>query len=294
MRTWYNARLISTVFGERPVHIAPCLSEPPDLAPQEVHLWLCATARISHFAYLEEQCAILSDGELDRLRSARTPQLYRQFLTTRVLLRHLLSAYTAVAPANWRFRVNAHGKPHALCPGPVEPPAFNVSHTSELILIGIGHVQSLGVDIESTQRCVDSLGIAQRYFEPRETAMLRQLPPGQRTSYFYRLWTIKEAYLKARGVGLSMGLDSIRVEGFNDAFFHFEVANDSSCPKSWALESLSLDVDHVGAMCCEDLASGLSAPLLVRSIDPFQSCRAERFVRFHGRQRGRRGPYAPP
>lgn len=129
-----------------------------------------------------------------------------QYLVTRALLRSTLSHYVpSVAPQSWVFSSNAWGKPTILAPS--VPIAFNLSHTDKLIVLAVTLESTIGIDVEPLQRSID-LEIADRFFSPQEVRDLFCLSPVERPRGFIELWTLKEAYIKARGQGLSIALDS--------------------------------------------------------------------------------------
>jgi 4'-phosphopantetheinyl transferase len=151
-------------------------------------------------------------------------------LVARALVRSVLSDYTGHDPAAWTFRYNAHGKPSILEPAGLSL-NFNVSHTSGLVICGVAFAGELGVDVERLSRegkgdrhllceapegpsrqkvpvpfSPSCLNLARRFFAGPEIAFLEQAPPERQPGLFLEFWTLKEAYIKARGLGLSMPL----------------------------------------------------------------------------------------
>ena len=130
-----------------------------------------------------------------------------RYLVTRALVRDELSRYAAVEPHAWRFRSDAWGKPHVVDPpAPVDPLAFNNTHTDGLVAVGVTRDRALGIDAECMRRDAP-VAIAERYFSRAESRALRRLPQGAQPLRFWELWTLKESYIKARGLGLSIPLD---------------------------------------------------------------------------------------
>lgn len=149
----------------------------------------------------------LSPDELGRASRYRRAADGQHFIAARGQMREILAAYTGVAPASLRFSYNPHGKP-ALAGG---EPRFNLSHSAGLGLLAVALNQEVGVDIERLDRVVDYANIAARFFAPEEAAALRALPAASQARGFYNGWTRKEAYIKARGQGLAIPLDSFTV-----------------------------------------------------------------------------------
>jgi len=134
--------------------------------------------------------------EVDRVRS----------IVARATLRRLLAETAGCYAADLRFAANSHGKPSAEL-----PLSFNVSHSGDFAAIGISRSAEVGVDIEHMRENVEIVSIAQHYFCPSEVEWLTGLPTADQPSGFYRLWTLKEAVLKAHGAGLSVPLNEVCV-----------------------------------------------------------------------------------
>ncbi len=175
----------------------------------------------------------MSDEERARNRRFRFEVDRRADCTTRALCRTVLSRYADVAPGDWQFVKGAHGKPEIAAPSPALPLRFNLSHTRDYVVCAVALDCDLGVDIECVQRSNDVLSIADHYFSPRETRDLFALPPSQQENRFFDYWTLKEAYMKASGEGVSLGLDNFSFElGAGDIALHLSPAiNDD--PTRW-------------------------------------------------------------
>ena len=114
-----------------------------------------------------------------------------------------LSAYCGISPQALTFRTDKYGKPSLS--GIPSAPQFNVSHSGDCVLIGVS-VGPCGVDVERSHRRLSEHSIAERFFCPREVKWLRRTKNG-----FLRLWTMKEAVIKAVGRGLSVPLSDVDV-----------------------------------------------------------------------------------
>ncbi|HVB39910.1 MAG TPA: 4'-phosphopantetheinyl transferase superfamily protein [Terriglobales bacterium] len=135
------------------------------------------------------------------------PEHGRRFTVAHARLRALLAARLRAAPRELRFTHGPQGKP-VLEGAPLH---FNLSHSAGYGLIGIHPQRELGVDIEIERAQMDVMGLARRFFTARETVWLAALPEAARRRGFSRLWTCKEAWLKADGRGMAV-LDQIEVE----------------------------------------------------------------------------------
>jgi 4'-phosphopantetheinyl transferase len=130
------------------------------------------------------------------------------FVLAHAFLRRILSCYRPVLPASWRFQRGTWGKPE-IAGQPERPLQFSLSHTKGCIACAVTRGQEVGIDVERTGTVPDELAFATRFFSPPDAAMLASLHGEVRTRRFYELWTLREAYAKARGLGLSMPLDRV-------------------------------------------------------------------------------------
>jgi 4'-phosphopantetheinyl transferase len=140
----------------------------------------------------------------DRFRVAADRDAY---IAAHALLRTMLSRHASIAPVEWRFRTAEGGKP-MLDPAHASPDLhFSLSHTRGLVACAVGRSHTLGIDAEAWREPAP-IELAKRYFAPAEARLVADLAPQERPGVFYRLWTLKEAYLKATGQGLAAALDS--------------------------------------------------------------------------------------
>jgi 4'-phosphopantetheinyl transferase len=188
------------------------------LTPGCVDLWHVDPERVDEPELLDRYRALLSEDERaegGRLVHGRDRH---DFLVRRALLRTVLSQYADCDPRAWVFRRNDYGKPSvATHQGDMEhappngraglPLGFNASHTRGLAVCAVTAGCEVGVDVEDLHRRVEALDLARRYFAAAEVKALEELPPDGRRIAFFQLWTLKEAYIKARGMGLSIPLD---------------------------------------------------------------------------------------
>lgn len=149
---------------------------------------------------------LLDADERARYDRFLAPGARDEFLTGRVLVRTTLSSLFGPPPQSWSFRAGEHGKP-SLVPGQVGADLrFNLSHTRNLVAVAVTLGRDLGVDVEAAERRGQTVEIADRYFASAETEALLALPPALQRERFFTLWTLKESYIKARGMGLAIPL----------------------------------------------------------------------------------------
>lgn len=156
---------------------------------------------------------LLSEAERGRYERFYFERDRLQYLATRALVRTVLSRYAAVSPQDWRFRIDERGKPSVRQPLTPLPLNFNLSNTRGLVAcaVSVGH-ERVGVDVERLDRQNDLDALADRYFCPTESRALRALDAAARPRRFFDYWTLKESYIKARGLGLAIPLDSFRFQ----------------------------------------------------------------------------------
>ena len=178
-----------------------------DLLPlNAVHVDLLQTDNAEAWAQREAYLALMSADEHGRMARLIFERDRRRFLLTRALVRTMLSRYAPVLPAQWSFIENAHGRPEI-----VDPPAgvpdlrFNISHTDGLIACAVTIGREVGVDVEHVGRRLTH-DVAGRFFAPREVTDLARLSDDEQQRAFFDYWTLKEAYIKARGFGLALPL----------------------------------------------------------------------------------------
>jgi 4'-phosphopantetheinyl transferase len=173
---------------------------------EEVHVWLTRPEDIGDSEHLAACRAMLSDDERRRLARLQHEPDRRAFLVAHALVRSALSRYADVPPDGWTFAANHWGRPEISGPG--APPAlhFSLSHTSGLTACAVALGCDCGVDVESFDRGGDPLKIARRVLSPKELADLAVRTGEARRDRFLAYWTLKEAYVKARGLGLTLPL----------------------------------------------------------------------------------------
>lgn len=169
---------------------------------EAVHVWMAFIDRLP--AGWEERCsAWLSPDERARQSQLATPELRRENLATRALCRATLSHYTGVDPAVWVFVAGEGGKPAIAEPAAFASLRFNLTRTRGLASCAVTCAGEVGVDVEETSLEIDAERVARHCFSPDEQTAMNALRPHRRTVWFLEQWTLKEAYLKGRGTGLS-------------------------------------------------------------------------------------------
>jgi 4'-phosphopantetheinyl transferase len=157
-----------------------------------------------------------------------------------------------VAPDQLRFDYSNHGKPKLAKTFGQGRLSFNLSHSGGLALYSVTLGREIGIDLERVWEDLEYEQIAERFFSPREGTMLRRLPARQRPEAFFNCWTRKEAYLKARGEGLSLPLNQFDVSmAPGEPAALLNVWDDPQEATRWTLQELIPAPGYVGALAVE-------------------------------------------
>jgi 4'-phosphopantetheinyl transferase len=187
---------------------------------ESLHLWFAHPDDL-----LDEQAAkacagVLCDEERDRLQRFKFERHRREYLATHALARNALSHYSSVPPEALQFSANEYGKPA------IYPPCnlhFNLSNSLGLVVCLIGKGAEVGVDIELQERADAIAEVGPTMFSPQELIQLHALPDAEKPERCLRLWTLKEAYIKARGMGLALPLDKFSFLFSDSGEIHLEI-----------------------------------------------------------------------
>jgi len=165
------------------------------LSSEEIHLWIISLPDTFSAATTKNLLLALTLDERDTYSQFKNPAHQNQYLSSRAHLRLTLSNYHTLAPTEWLFSHSDNGKPYIANSGCTL--TFNISHSSHQLVIAIGRDHQLGVDIEEMKTKRKWQEIAGTYYTKKEVAALRSLNSEDGCRYFYKLWTLKEAYIKA-------------------------------------------------------------------------------------------------
>lgn len=214
------------------------------LAQEDIHVWR---------ANLECDCASLESFKTtlapdEKARAGRfwLPRDRNSFIATRGILRNLLGKYVGCAPSEIVMKYGDRGKP-SLDVSQHHSVQFNVSRSHGLALFAFAAERSVGIDVELVRHDFPAAEIAARYFSPQEVEDLKALPPPHFYEGFFLCWTRKEAYVKARGEGMQIPLDSFRVSLMPGQPERLESIDSLR----WSLHSMTPDPRYVGALVAE-------------------------------------------
>ena len=231
----------------------PVTERTPSLSAGEVHLWLIPTNQpedVQNRAY-----ATLDTDEKARADRFRVDHARQQHIIAHAALRTLLAEYQQIPARDLRFMQGERGKPVLETSHHPAPLHFNLSHSGEYALLGLCRDHPLGVDIEQKSTIRDAPGLIKRFFTSIEARQLEGLSGAALLDRFYRLWTCKEALLKAEGVGITGGLDgfAINLEQYLplSTKWHKTKHDHVWSNPDWMLTELQIPDGYAGAVACD-------------------------------------------
>ena len=212
------------------------------LGEAEVHVWLIgAPDPAENFAV-----DLLSPSERDRAEKFHFDRDRRLFIASHAAVRAILARYLDTLAADIEFIAGVNGKPSLALAWAASGIEFNLSHSHQAALFAVSRKCQVGVDIEFV-KCDSAFDdVAGRFFTPREVSALRALPSALRRQAFYKCWTSKEAFLKAKGTGLSGKLDEVEIyhESGQNVRIHAAVAG-------WSLSALAPGPGYEAALVAQ-------------------------------------------
>jgi len=214
---------------------------PSFLPDSALHIWQIAIDSTIPPSWLE----VLSEDEHQRMSRLRQDRDKHRFGISRSALRFILAAYLNDKPDAIAFSYSQSGKP-SLTNGRLQ---FSVSHSHDLALVALARSKPVGVDIEYPREDVEVDELSSRFFSISENGALQRLPTSERRAAFFRIWTAKEAFIKATGDGLSCPLTSFDVllDGEGDPNLA-AIRPDRIEKKLWTMRNLRLPDPYVGAV----------------------------------------------
>lgn len=234
-----------------------------------VHVWFVCPEKADDPDLIKAYHELMSQDEKKKQARYRFAKHRHDSLITRALARCVLSRYCTKKPHEWEFCYNKHGKPQ-IVRGPDDLPLkFNLSHTKGLVACVVALDQDVGIDVEYTRKKTDVSKIAARFFSPTEARTIKELPRPVQKKMFFNIWTLKESYIKARGKGLSIGLDRfsfyLSEAGVPRVFFDKSLENN---PDSWRFFLLEPTKAHKAAIALRKQEGSAEPEIIARFIIP--------------------------
>ena len=222
----------------------------PSLGNHQVHVWCAHLDRGK--SSIETFWSTLSDDERTRAQRFHFERDRERYIVRRGLLRAILSRYLDSKPHQLRFRYGAHGKPVLAEGSAKDCIRFNLSHSNGCALLAMTRGRELGIDLERLRPGFANEEIAERFFSPAEVSVLRSLPEEDQEQGFFNCWTRKEAYIKAKGDGLSMPLDKFEVSlAPGDPVALLATRPNKKEASRWSLRELAPWPGYAAALCVQ-------------------------------------------
>ncbi|MBX9791564.1 MAG: 4'-phosphopantetheinyl transferase superfamily protein [Pirellulales bacterium] len=209
-----------------------------ELGPDDVNLYYVETERADDPRLLTRCDRWLSSAEQAQRRRFVFDNDRRLYWISHVLVRAVLASYLRCDPAEIEFAANRFGRPEVFGPAAWPRLRFNLSHTRGLACCAVSWSRDVGVDVEDANRREVGPDVAEHFFSTAEVAELRGHADQEQQRQFFRYWTLKEAYIKARGMGLSLPLDQFSFSLASDSWgatiaFSPALADNPSCWQFW-------------------------------------------------------------
>ncbi len=230
------------------------------VTPHDVQVWFRATDALDAAA-IAAAASVLSDEERAQYHRFHVAYDARDYAAAHALLRHALSATGDHAPAQWRFDKTAAGKPLLIGNGAGRA-SFSLSHTRGMVACAVTSGAAVGVDVECVDREVDAGAIAARFFAPAETARIMALEGQARRDRFFDLWTLKEALVKALGLGMAVSLGSLAFTVDADGGIHVDAPGVD--PGAWQFALFAPGLRHRLAVAVQ-MSRSRTAELVLQS-----------------------------
>jgi len=216
----------------------------------EIHVYRVYLNPLTDEAY-QSLFELLDEEEQSRATRIRHRQTQCSFAIARASLRVILARYLSIKPGDIRLVTGAKGKPRLAGTKTDQGLVFNVTHSGDCGLIACARDTALGVDVESHRPMKEVDGIAERCFSVTELAAWRKLPSSQKLEAFFALWSFKEAFAKATGEGITMGLQSCTVDRYPQPRF-LSVPSPYGQPEEWRLVAIDAGVGYSAGICYRD------------------------------------------
>ena len=236
----------------------------PAIMSARIELWHGETfAGASETSSLLNLLSAAERARTKRFTFARDRDL---FAFAHAMLRDRLAAAAAVDPAELQFTQGPHGKPALAQP----TWHFNLSHSGTRAIVALAQTSPVGIDLERINPTRDLRDLARRFFAPPEVEMLETLPPGLYPQGFTQIWTRKEAYIKATGLGLSQPLDQFVVPCPPETKGPVRLLSPGE-PPAWKITALDLAPGYASAICASPWDSARRSPRWPNALPTFCS-----------------------
>lgn len=220
------------------------------LTASDVHFWSIQLDQDESAS--SSAASLLSSDEIQRFERFKPATVRRRFALARGSMRAILGRYLNLPPASLEFRYGEQGKPSL---APEQNPSdlrFNLTHSHELAVLAVAIGREVGLDVEHLRDNIEFAKLALRYFSPSEARTLDSLQGEELKRQFFRIWTAKEAYIKAIGKGLRIPLDQFDIQvGHDHSPALLETRHAPGEKHRWTFSSFDGGADYLGTLAIE-------------------------------------------
>jgi 4'-phosphopantetheinyl transferase len=223
------------------------------LSTLDLHIWrsrLHATPD-----RIERLSSSLSTDEIRRAERFVFKRDYDRFIVARATLRYILATYLAISAADLRFGYTRYGKPYLIHPPSQDQLTFNLAHSGELAVFVVARGRHVGIDVEQVVNTFPYQTVAHSILSPKEIHALAELPEEPGRLAFFTTWVQKEAYLKARGAGLSCPLADFETSQLPSGSAVIEGPAEDGSSRDWSLHALEVGSGYTAAVVVEGQAA---------------------------------------
>lgn len=223
---------------------------------RELHVWFADTGTISAEQMADQYLPLLDQEEHERYQRFHFDRDRLVYLAAHALVRMTLSRYAPCAPEQWQFVQGAQGKPEIVQAADLPPLRFNLSHTQGMVACVVALERDCGVDVENIRPMTDMRSMATMVFSDKEISYLESITEEAWPKNFFSLWTLKEAYIKAIGLGFSAPLKQITFDIASPEITVHLASEPGDDAAMWQLQSFSPNGVHQLAVASKKNGSG--------------------------------------
>ncbi len=222
----------------------------PNAAQPEIAIWVVNPVEAGDNPTQNVCYGLLSSAEKRRADRFMFEPDRLAYLTAHALIRVCLSQHATVRPEQWRFATTTFGKPYLLKNLPASHLQFSISHTRQKVACLVAHNAPCGVDIEQVGRVSKVCELAERFFTPKEAQIIRSMKKNTQPIHFTALWALKEAYSKAKGLGLSLPYNTFGFDVCTDQPNHISFHPPEEDRDFWSFHLQVIEPKHWLAATC--------------------------------------------
>lgn len=230
-----------------------------DINPDVIDLWH-GELSLDSGAY-DNFWSVLDIPEKARAEKMTNHAQQQRYVETHGRLKYLLALYVNEAPEKIRLNKTPHGKPYLADKPEI---VFNLSHSGNMMVIGVSNHCNLGVDIEVCQPRSNFSALVKKCFADEETSYWNKLPEAQKIVEFYRFWTRKEAFVKAIGRGIPLGLNSCVINPEKPTAF-LRIPAECGPVSDWRLQNMDLSKNS----CCAVVTDKAFSSIRLIDLDAY-------------------------